>query len=83
MIYRTIAHKINRARFDGQGAKRLGMQRTDNPFAFGPLHDAWAEGWDSITRWRRTDWRSPVGDLGRSQAPRPCPTQNPGRKGYE
>lgn len=71
------------ARFDGEGAKRLGMERDANPHIPGRLFNAWNEGWDSIPRWRRTDYRDPANDLGRSPAPRPCPDPNPRRIGYE
>ena len=77
--YETTEHKCWRARFDGESAKRLGMARDANPHEPGQCFKAWLEGWDSIPRWRRTDYREPIRELGRSPPPRPCPEQNPRR----
>ena len=83
MIERKRTPAQWRALIDGESAKRLGMTADSNPFIPGPLYDAWAEGWESIPRWRRNEFRHPAGALGESPLPRPCPDPNPRRKGYE
>lgn len=81
--FRTPEALISRARFDGADAKRLGISRDTNPHEPGRRFKAWAEGWDSIPHWRRTDWSSPIRELGRSPPPRPCPGPNPRRYPHE
>ena len=79
----TPKTQISLARFDGESAKRLGMVDGYNPFPPGPIHDAWAAGWESIPRRRYAHARTPIRALGDSPPPRPCPDPNPRRVGYE
>jgi len=80
MIWDTPAERAAMARFDGEGAKGLGLQRSDNPYPPGAECDAWAEGWDSAPATRRTEPGPPPCGF---DSPRPCPDPNPRRVGYE
>ncbi len=83
ILFRTAEAILSRARFDGEDAKRLRMPRDANPYPPGRCFRAWSQGWDSIARWRRTDFREAANSLDRPTPPRPCPDPNPRRIPYE